>query len=177
HPVDIGQAEVQYYQVRLPRRGFDKACLAGLGLEDAHRLRREAGAQKPADLRIVLDDHQRRRRSRGHDAAWIGATGSGSASTAGGYLAAFSRRLAKTCSSRTGSTLTSGRSRGRLTRTGCATSTSFNRASTLPTISSSGVHCRASSTAPDSSRAMSSRLPTSVDMRLDSSWIVIARSR
>jgi hypothetical protein len=54
--VHVRQAEVDDDDLRLARGGFDEARGAGLGLEETVALTGEGGAQKAADLGLVLDE-------------------------------------------------------------------------------------------------------------------------
>jgi hypothetical protein len=87
----------------------------------------------------------------------------------GVYLAAFSSRLANTCSMSVASTRTSGRSPGISTRNACDAKRSRNRRSTVPAISVGACQSRSSAIAPASSRVISSTLATSSPICCDCS--------
>src|SRR5437879_5044985 len=78
----------------------------------------------------------------------------------GVYLSALSRRLTRTCSTRTSSMGTSGKSGGTLVVTRRSPSRLPRRVSAAPMTSSSGCHSLRSWSAPDSSRVISRRFWT-----------------
>ena len=89
-------------------------------------------------------------------------------------LAAFSIRLASTCSMSAASTRTSGSSIGRSTSTGCDSRRSCSRRSTAPAISLMLCQSRLSAIAPASSRVISSTLPTRPPICCDCSKMLAA---
>jgi hypothetical protein len=96
----------------------------------------------------------------------------------GVYLAAFSSRLTSTRSNSTASRCSSGSPSASNTLTGLPCKAGPQAASALPTTSSSGCHSRRIGTAPASSRAMSSRLPTIAFIRsADSRMAAVTSSR
>jgi hypothetical protein len=59
-PVQIGESQIEDYEVGLARGGLDQPVLPGLGLDHAIALARERGTQEAADRRLVLDDEDDR---------------------------------------------------------------------------------------------------------------------